>query len=99
MAASELIVSSDQEYEEHAIALGRGLRYDAFGRPAGRLAELRKMLVMNRWNNMLFDTRRWVDDLEDAYEAVWENWVSGEEGDIWLESRHAAALSRGDVKR
>jgi hypothetical protein len=25
-----------------------------------------------------------VRDLEDAYEAVWAQWVNGEEGDIWL---------------
>ena len=29
-------------------------------------------------------TARWVRDLEDAYEAVWAQWVNGEEGDIWL---------------
>jgi hypothetical protein len=32
----------------------------------------------------LFDTQRWVRDLEDAYEEAWRRWVSGEGGDIVL---------------
>lgn len=85
-AASELISSSDQEYEERAIQLGSGLKYPhgGNGRATGRLVELRKMLFTNRWRSRLFDTRRWVSDLEDAYDEVWKHWVRGEEGDIWL---------------
>ncbi|PGH23241.1 hypothetical protein AJ80_02657 [Polytolypa hystricis UAMH7299] len=85
-AASELIASSDEEYESRAVRLGLDLKYEpgGNGRARGRLVELRKMLVMNRWESKLFDTKRWVNDLEDAYEAVWKKWVRGEEGDIWL---------------
>jgi predicted O-linked N-acetylglucosamine transferase (SPINDLY family) len=85
-AASELIASSDQEYEDRAIKLGSELKYEPGGRglATGRLVELRKMLFTNRWRSKLFDTRRWVSDLEDAYDEVWKKWVRGEEGDIWL---------------
>jgi predicted O-linked N-acetylglucosamine transferase (SPINDLY family) len=85
-AAAELIASSDSEYERNAIHLGNNMKYEigGNGRAKGRLVELRKMLFLNRWESKLFDTRRWVSDLEDAYAAVWRNWVRGEEGDIWL---------------
>lgn len=83
-AASQLIAFSEDEYESAAVKLGLGLKYNANGRGIGRLAELRKMLYLNRWHSKLFDTRRWVNDLEDAYERVWANWVKGEERDIWL---------------
>lgn len=85
-AASELICSTDEEYEETAIKLGSSLKYPpgGNGRGTGRLVDLRQMLFTNRWRSRLFDTRRWVSDLEDAYDAVWKQWVRGEEGDIWL---------------
>ncbi|KAL1956869.1 hypothetical protein VTO42DRAFT_6717 [Malbranchea cinnamomea] len=85
-AAAELIASSDAEYEKNAIRLSQSLKYEigGNGRASGRLFELRKMLFLNRWDSKLFDTRRWVRDLEDAYDAVWSKWVKGEEGDIWL---------------
>lgn len=54
------------------------------GHCTGRLVELRQMLFTHRWQSRLFDTRRWVNDLEDAYERVWSAWVKGEESDIWL---------------
>ncbi|ODH13420.1 hypothetical protein ACO22_07272 [Paracoccidioides brasiliensis] len=85
-AACELIASSEEEYESRAVSLGLGLRYElgGQGRARGRLIELRKMLFLNRWESKLFDTKRWVSDLEDAYDAVWRKWVRGEEGDVWL---------------
>lgn len=85
-AAAELIASSDSEYEKNAIRLAQGLKYvpGGEGLATGRLVELRKMLYLNRWGSKLFDTARWVRDLEDAYSAVWAKWVKGEEGDIWL---------------
>ncbi|KAI9695075.1 MAG: hypothetical protein M1820_008937 [Bogoriella megaspora] len=50
----------------------------------GRLFELRKLLYESRWTSALFDTKRWVRDLEDAYEIAWERWVEGVGGDIFL---------------
>ncbi|GAB7337235.1 hypothetical protein MBLNU457_g2609t2 [Dothideomycetes sp. NU457] len=90
-AERDLIASSEDEYEEMAIKLGQGLKYPrdaSLGRVGfgqGRLVELRKMLTDTRWTSALFDTRRWVSDLEDAYDEAWRRWVAGEGGDIWLD--------------
>ncbi|KAH0538772.1 hypothetical protein FGG08_004660 [Glutinoglossum americanum] len=87
-AAEDLIASSEEEYEERAIRLGNGLCYSTDpgqqGKGKGRLVELRKMLFESRWSSALFDTRRWVSDLEVAYGEAWRKWVAGEGGDIWL---------------
>jgi predicted O-linked N-acetylglucosamine transferase (SPINDLY family) len=90
-ARRELVASSDEDYREKACRLCRDLRYYSetetggqSGQAIGRLAELRRMLFTHRWQSRLFDTRRWVNDLENAYEKVWSAWVKGEEGDIWL---------------
>jgi predicted O-linked N-acetylglucosamine transferase (SPINDLY family) len=85
-ARSELVASSDEDYENKAVRLCHDLRYepDGQGRATGRLVEMRKMLFTHRWQSKLFDTRRWVNDLEEAYEKVWMAWVRGEEGDVWL---------------
>ncbi|KAI5235459.1 TPR-like protein [Aureobasidium subglaciale] len=87
-AERDLIASSDTEYEEMAIRLGKGLVYPLsgpdFGKGQGRLVELRKVLTESRWTSALFDTARWTRDLEDAYEEVWRRWVNGEGGDVWL---------------
>ncbi len=85
-AREELIACSDDDYENKAIRLCMDLQYmpGGGGRARGRLADIRQMLFMQRYKNKLFDTARWVRDLEDAYEAVWAQWVNGEEGDIWL---------------
>ena len=73
-AREELITrSGDDEYENRAIRLCM--------RPE-RLLELRRMLFEHRWDSPLFDTRRWVRDLELAYQRVWKAWVNGEDDDI-----------------
>jgi predicted O-linked N-acetylglucosamine transferase (SPINDLY family) len=87
-AERDLIASSDTEYEEMAVRLGKGLKYPAsgpdVGKGRGRLVELRKVLTESRWTSALFDTARWTRDLEDAYGEAWRRWVKGEGGDIWL---------------
>ncbi|KAL4739174.1 glycosyl transferase family 41-domain-containing protein [Aspergillus similis] len=85
-AREELIAVSDEDYEKKAIHLCCSLFYEpgGEGRARGRLFELRKMLFEGRQRSSLFDTSRWVRDLEDAYQRVWNQWVNGEEGDIWL---------------
>jgi hypothetical protein len=82
-AEKDLIAVDEDDYEEKAISLGNGLTYSGH-HPVGRLGELRKILYEARWNSALFDTKRWVTDLEDAYEIAWNRWVKGEGGDIWL---------------
>jgi len=87
-AADELIADSDKAYEEQAVELGSDLVYSTNvgmqGMGKGRLMELRKLLYESRWTSALFDTRRWVRDLESAYSEAWRRWVAGEGGDIWL---------------
>ncbi|UPL01956.1 hypothetical protein LCI18_012890 [Fusarium solani-melongenae] len=87
-AAAELIASSEEEYEQRAVQLAGGLSYtmsrSGYGHGHGRLAEMRKLLWDSKWHCGLFDTRRWVDDVETAYEQAWQRWVAGEGGDIHL---------------
>jgi predicted O-linked N-acetylglucosamine transferase (SPINDLY family) len=86
-AREELIVRSEAEYETQAIKLAKGLVYSAVGMPGrgrGRLMEIRRLLWEGRWTSRLFDTKRWVKDLEKAYWEAWTKWESGDGGDIWL---------------
>ncbi|KAL9030326.1 MAG: hypothetical protein Q9196_001538 [Gyalolechia fulgens] len=87
-ARHDLIAQSNEDYEERAVELGTDLVYPSHGRAAGmgrgRLIELRRLLYQSRWTSALFNTRRWVQDLEEAYEVAWKRWVAGEGGDIWL---------------
>lgn len=88
-AASELVAEDDVDYENLAVKLANGLSYrfnvaGGYGEGSGRLAELRRLLWESKWTCALFDTRRWVRDLEDAYDEAWRRWVAGEGGDIHL---------------
>lgn len=87
-ARDDLIVHSDEDYEERAVELATDLVYlirgGSVGMGRGRLTELRKLLYESRWTSALFDTRRWVTDLEEAYDMAWKKWSTGEGGDIWL---------------
>ncbi|KAI9761724.1 MAG: hypothetical protein M4579_000818 [Chaenotheca gracillima] len=87
-AEQDLIATSEEDYEEKAQRLANGFFYptgtNQVSRGQGRLFELRKLLYESRWTSALFDTRRWVRDLEEAYEVAWRKWVAGEGGDIWL---------------
>ena len=84
-AAKELTTRNEREYEARASELGNGLAAVLSGEKDNcRLLELRKMLYEGRWTSALFDTKRWVRDLECAYEEAWRRWVAGEGGDIWL---------------
>lgn len=88
LAADELIAESEDGYEQMAIALADGLTYVSSGAGycdgRGRLAELRKLLWDNKWRCGLFNTQRWVDDVESAYAEAWRRWVDGAGGDIYL---------------
>ncbi|KAK2630285.1 hypothetical protein QTJ16_001105 [Diplocarpon rosae] len=87
-AAEELIADDDVQYEEYAIRLASTFSYrvapSGHGEGTGRLGELRKLLYDNRWTCALFDTRRWVSDLESGYVEAWRRWVADEGGDIFL---------------
>ncbi|ESU07281.1 hypothetical protein FGSG_01916 [Fusarium graminearum PH-1] len=87
-AAAELIAGDEKEYEQRAVKLANQLSYtisaSGYGQGEGRLAEIRKLLWESKWHCGLFNTRRWVDDVETAYEEAWRRWVAGEGGDIHL---------------
>ena len=84
-AAQELVATGEDDYEARAAELGNGLARMLKGEDETcRLLELRRMLYEGRWTSALFDTRRWVRDLEEAYEEAWRRWVANEGGDIWL---------------
>lgn len=85
---AELIVADEFEYEQRAIQLASDLEYISMAsgcyRGVGRLAEMRRLLWDSKWTCGLFDTRRWVRDVEDAYEEAWKRWIHGQDGDIYL---------------
>lgn len=83
-AFSELVAADEEQYEEFAVELAGGLSYNSEGRGKGRLTELRRLLYESRQTSALFDTRRWVQDLETAYEAAWYRWEEGIGDDIYL---------------
>jgi predicted O-linked N-acetylglucosamine transferase (SPINDLY family) len=87
-AAEELIAADDEQYEEFAIKLASNFSYEmhpsGYGVGIGRLAELRQLLHDNKWSCALFDTKRWVMDLESAYKEAWRKWASNEGGDIYI---------------
>jgi predicted O-linked N-acetylglucosamine transferase (SPINDLY family) len=90
-ARKELLVSSERQYIDATVELARGLRYptqggsrERLGAGKGRLMDLRRMLWEGRWTSRLFDTQRWVREVERAYWAAWDKWEKGEGGDIWL---------------
>lgn len=87
-AAAELITDTEEEYEQRAADLANDLKYTmkrtGYGQASGRLANIRKLLWDSKWRCGLFNTRRWVADLETAYEEAWRRWVNGTGGDIYL---------------
>lgn len=80
----ELIAGDENQYEQFAVRLSSGLSYDQSGAGTGRLTEIRKLLYESRSTCALFDTKRWVSDLELAYQEAWRRWVDGVGGDIYL---------------
>lgn len=88
-AARDLVAEDDEAYEKIAIKLANSISYHmtagGYGQANGRLWELRKLLFDAKWTCALFNTRRWVSDLEQAYEEAWRRWVEGIEGDIYLQ--------------
>jgi protein O-GlcNAc transferase len=65
----ELITHSLEEYEARAVQLAHN--------PA-ELLELRQRLARNRLVTPLFDTPRFVRNLESAYKEMWKIFLAGE---------------------
>jgi protein O-GlcNAc transferase len=67
MGITDLIVDSDEAYEQTAIALGHD--------PA-TLRKLRAKVIKARGD--LFNTARWVRDMERGYEEIWDRYRNGQ---------------------
>lgn len=65
----ELIASSMEEYENIAVEL-------ALNRP--KLAAIRARIEQTRYVNPLFDTERWVRNVEQLYWQAWRNYATGQ---------------------
>lgn len=94
-AFHDLCPNNEDAYEEMAVRLANGLRYVPGGdgtNAQGRLVDLRKMIWTGRWTCKLFDTRRWVRDLETAYTEAWTRWVEDRGGDIYLKDLKKSSL-------
>ena len=68
LGCPEMVVEDHAAYEELAVALGNN--------PA-RLRALRAKIVSKRLTCPLFDTARWVSDVEKVYDRMWENYAAG----------------------
>ncbi|KAM0749157.1 TPR-like protein [Meredithblackwellia eburnea MCA 4105] len=91
----QMIAKDDHDYERRAVSLARSLQYimlppnyqahpsDPEARPQrrgrGELSDLRRNLFLTRSNSPLFDTRRWVRNVEKGYQEAWSRWVDGTE--------------------
>lgn len=89
-----MVVMSASEYERRAIDLAEGLTYDLLAplkvdahlpearaqrRSKGELAQMRKKLFFSRDKSPLFDTKRWVTNMETGLIEAWDRWVMGTE--------------------
>ncbi|KAK4058157.1 hypothetical protein OIO90_000896 [Microbotryomycetes sp. JL221] len=92
---SDMIVSNASDYEKRAVELAQSVSYDLMpaatgveptavdARPQrrgrGELSDLRRKLFLTREDSPLFDTKRWVRNVEQGYLEAWDKWVSGAE--------------------
>ncbi|MGE0083705.1 MAG: tetratricopeptide repeat protein [Desulfococcaceae bacterium] len=73
----DLIAHTEQEYTDRAVQLAKN---------PNELAQIRIKLAENRMKKPLFDTPRFVKNLEKAFEIMWNKYQSGEKAsDIKVE--------------
>ncbi|CAG8472875.1 11687_t:CDS:1 [Paraglomus brasilianum] len=89
-----MTVTNMKEYEERAVQLVRSVKYkyreystkDIPKRwhrvGEGELIEMRKKLFLGREKSALFDTPRYVKDMEKGFLIAWRQWISGQEKNI-----------------
>lgn len=70
LGLQDLIATDLDAYENIAVALAQ---------TPGRLKALRRQLLQARSESRLFDTPRWISDIEKAYRAMWDAAVAGEQ--------------------
>lgn len=69
IGATHMVTHNMQEYQSLAVDLARD--------PA-RMDAIRRKIAKNRWTKPLFDTRRFVGNLEKAYRKMWQIYLLGE---------------------
>ncbi|KAA1466908.1 hypothetical protein DENSPDRAFT_766865 [Dentipellis sp. KUC8613] len=103
----QLIVHSLAEYEERAVFLANSVSYtleqipdgDTVRRGHGALINLRRNLFLNRTAMPLFDTARWVRNIQKGYREAWRRWAMGTqfEQSVEWESCHGAEKDSGCI--
>ena len=69
LGLQDLIAADLDAYENIAVAVAQ---------TPGRLTALRLQLLNARSESRLFDTPRWISDIEKAYRAMWDIAVAGD---------------------
>ncbi|KAF8837772.1 hypothetical protein BDN67DRAFT_908669 [Paxillus ammoniavirescens] len=82
-----MVVHSREEYEDRAVALAStskrsATQPDTMARTFlegqnEKILDLRRRLFLARDTMPLFDTERWVRNLEKGFDALWKRWVEG----------------------
>lgn len=95
---SEMVVATEQHYEDRAVELAQSVKYiyettpdgKVLRRGQGALISLRKRLFCTRETSRLFDTYRWTRNLERGYVEAWRRWVTAEEFEDIHQDRNTA---------
>lgn len=83
-----MVATSAEDYVKRAVQLSQSLSFDNADNlrdkgkaPAheGELLRLRRKLFLARDEMPLFDTARWVRNLESGFREAWRRWVEGVE--------------------
>ncbi|KAH0833110.1 TPR-like protein [Lanmaoa asiatica] len=106
----QMVVHSREEYEERAVTLASAC-WDSsverlpFGLNGGgaelvsedsELLHLRRSLFLTRETMPLFDTRRWVKNLEKGFMAAWKRWVDGSQFRVGYNNEGAIVVRDAD---
>lgn len=99
----QMVVHSREEYEERAVALASahwasnaerlscGARAEFVSEGSG-LLNLRRSLFLGRETMPLFDTRRWVKNLEKGFIVAWKRWVDGSQFRVGYDNEGAIVV-------
>ena len=107
----QMVVHSREEYEERAVALASAhwafnLEKHSLGLHGGEsgfvsegseLLNLRRCLFISRETMPLFDTRRWVKNLEKGFVAAWKRWVDGSQFRVGYDNEGAIVVKDDDI--
>ncbi|KAF8556202.1 hypothetical protein OG21DRAFT_1437515 [Imleria badia] len=97
----QMVVHSREEYEERAVALASAhyaerLSFGGSISEGSELLNLRRSLFLTRETMPLFDTRRWVKNLEKGFIAAWKRWVDGSQFRVGYDDEGAVVVKDDD---